>query len=241
MALITGTITAQDTICGKIYGDKAVAKYVKVSNNLTKFTTYSDNKGQFCTKASLGDSIVFTSLFFEKKVVVLNDTHFGETLVIQLKDKVNELDQIVLKNDEFDPEVYNTEFSMLIQNDIEKNPHEYSACPSPSGGINLMGFINLAKKILSKKDAKLKRPNNVENKSYRIISHNDLQNLYNEANFFNDSFITKDLKIPKASKSLFFDFFESQRVSLDLLNPEKQFLLCDKLIQESHNFLERNP
>ena len=57
--LISGAIFAQDNISGKIYGEKSVARYVKVSNITQGLITFSDEKGGFTINAIKNDSISF--------------------------------------------------------------------------------------------------------------------------------------------------------------------------------------
>ena len=69
------------------------------------------------------------------------------------------------------------------------------------------------------------------------ISYYDLIKLNSNEAFFNDTFFTEDLKIPQDFKYIFFSFFEDQKISAELLSPEKRLLLLEALFKESKKFL----
>lgn len=234
--LMGGIVSAQDSIQGKIYGDSAIAKYIKISNTIKKTTTFSDENGNFSIKASVGDSILFSSSFYEKKKIILDITHFSEIFVIQLKDKINQLDEVVLKEDllekEFYVKTYKKELNVLINNDIKNKPWEYKFPPLQGQGINLKGFKYLKEKLFPKKET---------DKKYIIswpITYEDLMKLNTNDEFFSDTFFTEDLKISKDFKNIFFAYFEDQKISSKLLSAEKRLLLIEKFFEISDNFLD---
>jgi len=232
---------SQDSIRGKVYGAKAVAKYIKISNTKKNIRTFSDENGSFSLKASVGDSIVFSSSFYEKKLMVLDNDDFLETIVVQLKEKVSELDEVYLEEvpeKEFDITIYNEELSLLVENDVENKPWAYKPQADPRyGGVNLAGFIYLAKKFFSNKKKEKKKKKTERNPRLKIISFYDLVKLNTNDVFFNDTFFTKDLNIPKDYKHIFFEYFQDQKISSELLNEDKRLLLIEKFIELSPKFL----
>jgi hypothetical protein len=240
--LSSAAIFAQDSINGKIYGDKAIAKYIKVSNTIKNTTTFSDKNGNFSLKASVGDSILFSSSFYEEKNILINSTHFSEIFVVQLKDKVNQLDQVVVKNDlsqrEFNAKSYNKELNVLINNDIENKPWEYKPKSDFSQGVDLIGgFLYLKNRLFPKKDTKDQVKDNKNNISLGIISYYDVIRLNSNDEFFDDTFFIKELKIPKNFKRIFFSYFNDQKISAELLAHEKRLLLIEKFYEVSDKFL----
>jgi len=234
--LLTGVSFAQDSIHGKIYGDREIAKYIKVSNIIRNTTTFSDEKGNFNLKASIGDSIIFSSSFYEKKKIVIDKTHFTEILIIQLKDKINQLEEVILNQGflekDFNNETQTKELTVLIKNDVVKNPWEYEVPPPSRQGINLKGFLYLKKLLFPEKDKKGEK-----NITYEPISYEDLKKLNRDDTFFNDMFFTKDLKIPGDLKYIFFEYFDDQKISSELLSGEKRLLLIQKFFEVSNAFL----
>lgn len=233
---------AQEHIYGIIYGDNAVAPYIKISNTTNNATTFSGEDGSFILKASIGDTIIFASSFYKSKTVIVNKSHFSETFVVQLKEEINLLDEVILKNEtkakEFNPVTYNNELNVLIKDDIKNRPWEYKPQPDGQYGVNLAGFLYLAKKIFPKDENKYKY-NKKKYVSIAKISYNDLMILNSTNNFFTDTFITNELKIPQEVKYIFFAYFEDQKISAELLSTEKRFLLMEKLFEVSGDFLKR--
>lgn len=227
---------AQESIYGKIYGDNAIAKYIKVSNTIKNTTTFSDENGNFSLKATVGDSIMFSSSFYEKKKIIINTTHFSKVLVVQLKDKINELEEVVLKEvlseKKFNPRAYNKELNTRINVDVKNKPWEYKySYMTPRQGVNLKGFMHLKGKLFPKKG---------KDKKYLVlepISYNDIKKLNNNDEFFSDRFFTKDLKIPKDFKYIFFEYFDDQEISSKLLSAENRLLLIEKFVELSDKFL----
>lgn len=236
MFFIVGVSFAQDSIHGKIYGDKQVAKYVKVTNILKNVFTYSDENGEFALKASIDDTIFFSSSFYENKRIVVDSLCFSETKVIQLKDKVNQLEEVVLKdnpnNKEFDTKTYEKELNTLIYNDIKNKPWEYKFSSLSGEGINLKGFKYLKEKLFKKKEQ-----HNIETKKLEPITYIDLKNLNNSDIFFNDNFFTNELNIPIEFKYIFFEYFDEQKINSELLCDNKRLVLIEKFVEVSNSFL----
>lgn len=237
-----GIAIAQDSVNGKIFGDDAVAPYIKISNITKSTTTFSNENGSFSLQASIGDTLIFDSSFYQNKTLIISTIHFSETLVIQLKEEINLLEEVILKNEtkikEFNLVVFNEELNVLIKTDIENQPWEYKPQPDGQYGVNLAGFLYLAKKIFPKDEHKYK----YQKKKYvskAKISYNDLMILNSTDNFFTDAFITNDLKIPKEFKYVFFAYFEDQKISTSLLSSENTFLLIEKLFEVSTNYKNR--
>src|SRR5690606_11286905 len=105
-------------ISGKLYGEKDVAKDVKINNLTTNISTYSDENGDFKIKAVLNDTLMFNSSFYEEKKMRVDDFKLKEKFVVQLKEKINQLDEVVVNNmvgvKEFNIEEYNIEFKSQI-------------------------------------------------------------------------------------------------------------------------------
>jgi len=236
--LISGIVSAQDSIQGKIYGDSTIARYIKVSNTLKNTTTFSDENGNFSLKASVGDSILFSSSFYEKKKIIIDNSHFSEIFVIQLKDKINQLDEVLIKENlsekEFNIQTHQKELNTLLKNDRKSKPWEHDFPVLEGQGINLKGFKYLKERYFPKKEENSIRYINLE-----PISYDDLKNLNNNDEFFSDTFFIEDLKIPQDFKYIFFEYFDDQKISSKLLNSEKRMLLIEKFFEVSDKFLNR--
>lgn len=63
LLVVSNLVFSQQKITGKIYGEKAVAKHVRITNITQDTSTYSDEKGDFSINASENDTISFESSF----------------------------------------------------------------------------------------------------------------------------------------------------------------------------------
>lgn len=193
-----------EKILGKIYGKKGVAKCIKILNITQGSTFFSNEEGNFEIKATENDSISFSSSFYETKEIIVNKTHLNEIYIFYLKEKINELDEVVVRSDpkfkEFDVEEFNLELRNQIKEDINRNPHKYGAGAYENIVINkVISFIG---RLLKKK----------EEEYIKTIIYEEFETLFKKDTFFNEAFLRKELKIPKDYKYLFFDFCEAKKI-----------------------------
>ncbi|WP_157805319.1 carboxypeptidase-like regulatory domain-containing protein [Confluentibacter citreus] len=218
------------TIRGVIYDAESKLKDIKVFNLSKQVTTYSDDAGNFVINASINDTLVFSSLFYEQKKEVLTKDHFENSIVIELKKIMNNLDEVVLtdrsKNKEFDAEAYTTDLKAQIADDIKKNPHLYGQ--APSYGLDFIAIASLIGKLFKKEKFK---PDVVE-----PINYKQLDSLFAKDNLLNDTFLVNELKIPLEYKNLFFEYFEAQNINDTFLKEDKRILLLEELFKHSKAF-----
>ena len=217
-------------IIGKVYDSKTTVKGATIYNTTKEQINYSNNNGDFEIDANINDTIIFHSLFHNQKTIIINANHFKETLVIELKKTVNELDEILLKNIKhkpFDEKKQTITLNKQIKNDIKLNPHKYGA--QPNGAINLLAIAGLIRKLFKKKKEK--------HTPTIPITYKQFDSLFTNDTFFNNKLLTTDLKIPENYKALFFDYCESQQIEKQLVLKENQFLLLEELLKCSNAFL----
>lgn len=162
LLVVSNLVFSQQKITGKIYSEKAVAKHVKITNITQDTSTYSDEKGDFSINASENDTISFESSFHIAQKIRVKALHFTEILVIQLKNQVNELEEIVLKNKvkekEFSAEKQNLNLNNQIRKDKKNNLHRYQPTNYNFDFVAVFGLIyNLLKKKV-KKSVSLQKP-----------------------------------------------------------------------------------
>jgi hypothetical protein len=143
---IQGYVFSQE-IAGKIYGTNTVEKDIKIINITQRIKTFSGDNGDFKISAFINDSVSFSSLLYESKIIRVDSTHFKETLVIGLKEKINNLDKIVLtsKSKEFNIEKYNIEIASQINKDVKNNLNNYEK--KTNGNID---FRKIGEQIIAK-------------------------------------------------------------------------------------------
>src|SRR5690606_30588793 len=168
---------------GIIYDSESKLKDIKVTNLSKRITTYSDDAGNFSLPATVNDTLVFYSLFYEQKRKVIAKDDFENKVVIELKKIINNLGEVALtdrsKSKEFDQEIYSTDIKNQISEDIKKNPHLYK--PPSSGGIDFIAIGSLIVKLFKKEKVK---PEVVE-----PLSYNQFEELFTKDNFLNDKFL----------------------------------------------------
>ncbi|WP_111682945.1 hypothetical protein [Winogradskyella tangerina] len=220
------------TLEGKVYDSKSVVKDIKVLNKTQKRLTVTDEDGNFSIVAKVNDTISFESLFYHPLEVVLNDSHFEDVNVFEIKKIISELDEVNVEAEpeqpEFEEETYNTDLQNLIKEDIKRNPQLYQ----PQGATYGVDFVYLIGQIA--KLFKRKRP---KTPIYKPLNYKQIDSLFSSSSIFTERLITEDLKIPSDKTKLFYDFCEAKGISSELLKEEKKMMLLEQLVLNSQLFL----
>ena len=82
--LFTTEINAQ-TLKGKVYDSISTVKNIKVFNETQNRITATNSDGDFSIIAKVNDTILFESLFYHPKVVILKPIHFEGIAVFELE------------------------------------------------------------------------------------------------------------------------------------------------------------
>ncbi|WP_299224213.1 hypothetical protein [uncultured Psychroserpens sp.] len=223
------TVISQN-INGKVYDAETTVKGALVVNITQNSITYTDDKGDFKIKASVKDSLYVSSLFHTKAFMVIEKKHFDDIIVIEIKKAVNELDEVLLRDErekEFDSIVLGTRLKSQIKEDMKRNPHLYSK-PSANGG-NILAIIGLIGKLFKKKK--------IEEERLVPITYQDLNTLFENDRFFNKKLLAFDLNITEEIQPLFFDYCDAKGIDSKLLAKDKQVELLEILVTCSEEFL----
>lgn len=216
-------------VTGKLYDEKTTAKSVKILNTSSKIITYSDNNGDFTMTANIGDSLVFSSVFYNEKILILNENHFNRTVVVQLKKIINELDEVLLaekpKFIPFKPEKHQADFNTQLANDRKNRPYLYNTYRS--GGIDFIAVANLIGKLFKKK-----RPDPIQ-----YVTYKELDSFFNKNDYFNSKLLHEELRIIEAYRFLYFDYCEARNINKKMLSGNKLVLL-DTFMTYSSEFLK---
>ena len=219
------------TISGRIYDQESSingAKLININNNMI---SYSNDKGIFKIKASINDTILVSSLFHEKQRIFISKKHFDVINIVELKKRINELNEIILNKElypkSFNEKTYSTSIKEQIKNDIKLNPYLYGV--EPNGNIDFVKIVTLIGKLIKKKK--------VKDIPKIFATYKALDSLFSNDTFFTDKLLTNDLKIQKKYRQLFFDFCDSKSIDEKLLEQENKFILLDTLYGCSRAFL----
>lgn len=230
-----GSYTSAQTLEGAIYNATQTIADVSVKNLTKDIQTYSSSKGAFKIAAEVNDSISFYIFPYSPQLRVVTTDDLKAPFVIELKEVNNQLDEVLLHNKvvrvtPFSAPKYEENIQQSILSDIDKNPHLYEPAPSTLG-LNFIALFRAASKLVKKKGAK-KTPQLTS-----TISSIDLEKLFEDHPTFNESFLSNELKLPANYSYAFFDYFEDQHIDYQLLESKNTFLLIDKLITLSKEYL----
>ena len=197
-----------------------------VINNSSQFNTITDSDGEFQINVIKGDEIIFSSVEFKIKSIVITDEILNKNrLVVNITERINILDEIVispentekfldLKEEEFKGFDYVQDKSTKLENTIMRQGQLYN-------GID---FINVAK-LISK--LILNTSNEQKNK---LIPSKVLPFV------FEDKFFTDELELSNDQITDFLSYLDRELSSSQLLQKSKQFLLIDYLYRAVEDY-----
>ncbi|WP_372756930.1 hypothetical protein [Mariniflexile sp.] len=217
---------------GKIYDNEASVKGAKISNISKNSFTYSNEFGDFSITASVQDTLKITSLFHEEKKVLISALSFENTIVIEIKKIINNLDEVLISEEikkPFNAETYTVDMGLQLKNDMKNNPHLYSA--PPSGNLDLIKIAGLIAKLFKNKENTKETPNT-------SITYKELDSLFANHKLMNEQLLKNDFKIPEIYIPLFFDYCANKNIDSKLLSEDNNILLLDKLFNYSEEFLK---
>ncbi|MBD0833164.1 hypothetical protein [Aestuariibaculum sediminum] len=234
LLLFPACLTGQ-TLKGIVYDYKSVAKNIGVFNVTSKDYTYTSENGEFSIWASINDTLLFSSEFYEHQKLVVKENHFKDTNVIELKININKLNAVNITNSPkaktFNAKVYSSNLGEQLLNDMKNRPYLYSPPPNPRGDLTLLpDLIRSLFKI--KKREKVKPPEPIDYKGYYA--------LFNKNNLFTETLLRENLDIKTKDIPLFFDFCGSKQLNAKLLSKENHMILLDSLVKFSRVFNEPN-
>ena len=218
----------RELIQGKVIYRNINVPAANVINNTSQTSTITNDQGEFEIFAKEGDEIIFSSVQYIIRTVRVNDEILkNKRLIVQINQRVRELDEVVitpddtdkfldLKEEQFEGFDYIADKSTKIENILTDNRQV----------VNGLNFVNIFKLLSSLVDSKS------EEEKLSILPSEALP-LILEENFFTDI-----LKL---------EFFEVNDFLLQLdLDPEikqliikkNQFLLIDYLLNKSDTYKE---
>ena len=220
------------TVNGIVYDSITTIENIKITNLSSNKMAASDTNGTFSIAAKIGDTLHVSSVFYNEQKLVLKDYHFHESVVIELKQVLNTLDEVQLiepyKETLANINVVETELKNQILADIKNNPHLYSKQPT-AGGIDIIQVIGLIAKLFENKDKYIEPP-------FIEMTFEDLESLFENSSIFNRRFLTQDLAIEEEYIPLFFEFIIKNQLDSKLLEKDKEVDLIELFVQKGKAF-----
>lgn len=225
-----GQIGARKTIEGQVRNDLVPVENVIVFNVNSNVGTVVDPYGSFSVLAKVNDTLVFSSLAFKSKKIVLSEGDFiGAKLIVKLDVFTNELAEVLIRaKKELNPIQGNTQkYVDLKYFDDEKSSPKNRLMP-PNGTIeNGMDFVRIYKDVLGVLRAK----NPQKTDFYKETSFSEV--VMNKVNY---SFFSNTLHLKDDEIKLFLIYCENDSKSRVFMQPSEEFRLMDFLITKNEEY-----
>ncbi len=197
-----------------------------VINNTNQNNTITDTNGEFEILAGVGDEIIFSSVEFKIRTVKITEEIMKKNrLVVEVNERVNFLDEVVispdntdkfldLKEEEFKKVDYLDDKSTAVENEIIRQNQLYR-------GINIVNVAKLLAKVL--RDGKLEEEIKLTpSKALPLV--------------FDEKFFTSDLGLKNFEIIGFLELMDKKQEIKSLLKKNKEFELIEYLFNESKKF-----
>lgn len=234
----------REPLRGQITAESLDIDNVTILNKSSNKGAISDSQGFFTIMAKPTDTLVFSSVAFSSRQLILNEVDFKvKVLVVALEIMINELEEVIVtpkslsgdlakdnKNikvtmlkENVDPGIKN----MQVVDDFYTSPRNPSM-PSDGSMPYAMDFIAIGKMIgkgvFGKKDKK-------KNDSAKYYQNKIVPELIKEK--FTYSFFTETLGLNHDEIGLFLDFCDKDPELRSLLEPQKEIHLIEFLIEKN--------
>ena len=218
----------RELILGKVIYRNINVPAANVINNTSQISTITNDQGEFEIFAKEGDEIIFSSVQYIIRTVRINDEILkNKRLIVQINQRVRELDEVVitpddtdkfldLKEEQFKGFDYLADKSTKIENILTDNRQFVD-------GLN---FVNIFKLLSSLVDSKS------EEEKLSILPSEALP-LILEENFFTDV-----LKLEFFEVNDFLLQLDLDQEIKQLIIKKNQFLLIDYLLNKSDIYKE---
>jgi hypothetical protein len=223
-------VESRISLKGQVRNDLVPVEDVIVFNINSQTGTIVNSYGFFTIMAKVNDTLVFSSLAFKSKKVVLSEKEFiVPQFVVKMDVFTNELAEVlVLAKKEVNPISGGTQKYVDIQYfDDERSSPKNMSMPR-DGSIEMgMDFVRIHKDIL-----KILRKNNPEKVDfYKDTSFSEL--VLRRVNY---SFFANTLKLKDDEIKLFLVFCENDPKSRTLMAPSVEFQLIDFLVSKNKEY-----
>ena len=218
----------RELIQGKVIYRNINVPAANVINNTSQISTITNDQGEFEIFAKQGDEIIFSSVQYIIRTVRINDEILkNKRLIVQINQRVRELDEVVitpddtdkfldLKEEQFKGFDYLADKSTKIENILTDNRQV----------VNGLNFVNIFKLLSSLVDSKS------EEEKLSILPSEALP-LILEENFFTDVLKLEFFEVDDFLLQLDLD----QEIK-QLIIKKNQFLLIDYLLNKSDIYKE---
>tara|TARA_R110002051_G_scaffold241712_1_gene302103 strand:- start:71288 stop:72040 length:753 start_codon:yes stop_codon:yes gene_type:complete len=215
---------------GKVMYRSSNVQNENVINVTTEMGVITNANGEFAINVKVGDELVFTALNYEiKRVVITSEILENNRLVVEVTEKVTQLDEIVVgpENEDAFIKLKNEEFKQFDYGIDETTRVENIALSQTERGMqNGLNFVNIFKAI--KKGLKNEDGESVATPKLKLSEV--LRQVYD------DEFFVKDLQLPQDKINEFLFYCDNNMSEQSLLKKTNEFQLIDFLVDQSKEF-----
>lgn len=241
LALAVLKLNAQNKpikIQGFVKYDAVYLQDINIINKKSNFGASSDTNGSFTLYAKKGDSILFSSIVYEDRIIKISDTHINsKSISVYLEPDYYQLDEVML-----DKKILLNSINIAvtkgtifnndkITNNKAPNARKLTDPNANAGGLNPIAlFMMLTKKAhLKRKARKLEQKLELEKiKQLKIEFPTTIKNLYG------DDFFKETLHISEDNIYLFLDYCEGN--GLNDYYKSDEIVIKNFLIKQSRKF-----
>jgi len=231
--MISALAVAQETdrrlLRGKVLYRNSNVVNENVINATAEEATITDENGEFLIAVKAGDRLVFTAVNYQLKVVVITEDILKKNrLVVEVVEKVRELEEVVVspENQEKFLEMQNEDFKGYeYEIDRGTKTENIALSRSVNGMQDGLNFVNIFKALFkSRKQKGEEKPDIKVSEVLRQV--------------YDDRFFVVDLKLPPEKIDEFLLYCDDKIPSNTLLRKENEFQLIDFLVTHSKTYLE---
>lgn len=217
-------------LLGKVMYRNSNVQNENVINSNTEMGVITNTNGEFAIRVKEGDELVFMALNYQiKRVLITKEILENKRLVVEVNEKVTELDEIVVgpENEEAFIELKNEEFKEFEYGIEPTDEVENIAMSNLDRGMqNGLNFVNIFKAI--KKGLKSDEDNTETTSKLKLSDV--LRQVYD------DEFFVNDLQLPQDKIDAFLFYCDANIPEQSLLKKTNEFQLIDFLVNESRQF-----
>jgi len=216
-------------IQGKVIYRNIDVPAANVINNTAQITTITNDNGEFQILAKVDDEIIFSSVQYIIRTVRVNEEIIrNKRLVVQINQRVRELDEVVitpddtdkfldLKEEQFKGFDYLADKSTRIQNILTDDRQVVN-------GLNFVNIFRLLSTLIDSKSEEEKINISPSEVLPYILEENFFKNVLNLETFQTEDFLSKLDRDENLKK---------------LILEKNQFLIIDYLLKEANNYLKK--
>lgn len=199
-------------INGVVKSDSTFLRDINIINKTKNFGASSNQKGAYELYAALGDTILFSSVSYNERIIVISKNHLlKKSITVYLEPKVNELEEVLIEkriNENW------TKYAVQNGRVLEKDAMEYNKAPnalnltdptSPAGSNtgNVLGVLSLLSEKIFASSIKNRKERNIIKQQTQLLKESFSEKLYTS---YGKSYFIDQLNIDDYKVYLFLDY-----------------------------------